>query len=152
MSADVPSEAAAIVLLDSFTDSIAAHLARTRLDAAGIPCFLSNESRPYGPAFGKVGLYVRAPDVEAAREALHPQQTRMYAVAPDDDAPAAETAPDAPDAAATRCPRCHHHDVVCRHEPGPADNLFVKLRFWLMAPDNPQCHCFHCGHDFEVVQ
>ena len=147
MPADVPSEAAAIVLLDSFTDSIAAHLARNQLDAAGIPCFLSNESRPYGPAFGNVGLYVRAPDVEAARETLHPQQTHMQAVAPDATAP--EAAPETTDVAATRCPRCHHHDVVCRHQPAPTDNLFVKLRFWLMAPDKPQCHCFHCGHDFE---
>lgn len=149
MPTDVPSEAAAIVLLDSFTDSIAAHLARNRLEAAGIPCFLSNESRPYGPAFGHVGLYVRAPDVETARETLHPQQTHMHAVAP--EAAEREAAPEKTGVAATRCPRCHHHDVVCRHQPGPTDNLFVKLRFWLMASDNPQCHCFHCGHDFEVV-
>ena len=149
MPADVPSEAAAIVLLDSFTDSIAAHLARNQLDAAGIPCFLSNENRPYGQVMGNVCLFVRAPDVETAREVLHPQQTHMHAVAPDAAAP---EAPDPADIAATRCPRCHHHDVVCRHQPGPTDNLFVRLRFWLLAPDNPQCHCFHCGHDFEVVQ
>lgn len=144
MSADVPPQAPAIVLLDSFADSIAAHLARNQLEAVGIPCFLSNETRPYGPAFGNVGLYVRAPDVEAAQEALHSQKTQMYAVVADDEAPA-----ETPGTAAYRCPRCHHHDVVCRHQPGPTDNLFVKLRFWLMAPDNPQCHCFHCGHDFE---
>lgn len=148
MPANVPPEATAIVLLDSFTDSIAAHLARNQLEAADIPCFLSNESRPYGPAFGKVDLYVRGPDVDAAREVLHPQQTRMYAVAAEPNAAGPETT----DVAATRCPRCHHHDVVCRHEPGPTDNLFVKLRFWLMGSDNPQCHCFHCGHDFEVVR
>ncbi|SEU04157.1 putative signal transducing protein [Hymenobacter actinosclerus] len=147
MPADVPSEASAIVLLNSFTDSIAAHLARNQLDAAGIPCFLSNENRPYGQMMGNVGLYVRAPDVEAAREVLHPQQTHMYAVAPDVAAP--EAAAEAPGMAATRCPRCHHHDVVCRHQPSPTDNLFIKLRFWLTAPEHPQCHCFHCGHDFE---
>ena len=134
------------MLLDSFTDSIAAHLARNQLEAAGIPCFLSNENRPYGQVMGNVGLYVRAPDVTAARETLHPQQTRMHAVAADpDEAPTTEP----PEAAAYRCPRCHHHDVVCRHQPASTDNLFVKLRFWLLAPEKPQCHCFHCGHDFE---
>ncbi len=141
MPADVPPQASAIVLLDSFTDSIAAHLARNQVEAAGLPCFLSNENRPYGQVMGSVGLYVRAQDVEAAREALHPQHTRMHAVAEETD--------ELPEAATARCPRCHHHDVVCRHQPAPTDNLFVKLRFWLTAPDKPQCHCFHCGHDFE---
>jgi hypothetical protein len=48
---------------------------------------------------------------------------------------------------AANCPRCHHHDVVCRHEPSPTDNLLVKLRFWLLGLDNPQP--LFPGHDFE---
>lgn len=133
-----------IVLLDSFSDVIAAHLAKNQLESAGIPCFLSNESRPYGPVLGNVRLFVRQPDVAAAQEALHPQRAAMQAMPP--ESPDEDT----PDTAATlRCPRCHHPDVVCRHQPQPQDNLFVKLRLWLLAPEKPQCHCFQCGLDFE---
>ncbi|MBT9392048.1 DUF2007 domain-containing protein [Hymenobacter sp. NST-14] len=140
MAAKVP-EASAVVLLDSFTDSIAAHLARNQVEAAGLPCFLSNENRPYGQVMGSVGLYVRAQDVAAAQEALHPHHAAMHAMPPD--------APDEESGATLRCPRCHHPDVVCRHQPQPQDNLFVKLRLWLLAPERPQCHCFQCGLDFE---
>lgn len=131
-----------IVVLDSFRDVIAAHLAKNQLDAAGIPCFLSNENRPYGPALGAVRLFVRAPDVAAAQEVLHAQRAPMHAMPPEE--------PEEPEpAAALRCPRCHHTDVVCRHQPQPTDNLFVKLRLWLLAPEKPQCHCFTCGLEFE---
>ena len=135
------SAASAIVLLDSFADSFAAHLARTQLDAAGIPCFLSNEHRPYGSALGSVRLFVRAQDLATAHEVLHAQRAPMHAVAPD--------SPTGTEASIIRCPRCHHPDVLCRHQPQPTDNLFVKLRLWLLAPEKPQCHCFACGFDFE---
>ncbi|UYZ62440.1 putative signal transducing protein [Hymenobacter weizhouensis] len=141
----MPSDSAgasAVVLLDSFTDSFAAHLAKTQLDAARIPCFLSNENRPYGAVLGAVRLFVRTQDVAAAQEVLHAQQAPMYAVAPEPAVPASTP----------RCPRCHHPDVVCRHQPQPTDNLFVKLRLWLLAPEKPQCHCFHCGLDFEMSE
>lgn len=133
-----------IVLLQTFADTIAAHLAKNRLDAEGIPCFLSNENRPYGSVLsGGVRLYVREPDVPAAHELLLPQHSPMHAL-PDQ--------PEGPEAAAPRCPRCHHHDVVCRHTPQPADSLLTKLRLWLLAPETPQCHCFNCGHEFELAQ
>lgn len=137
------SASSSIVLLDSFRDTIAAHLAKNKLDAAGIPCFLGNENRPYGPTLGSVRLFVRATDVAAAQELLHPQRAPMFPMPPEDDP--AEPEP----GAALRCPRCHHTDVVCRHLPQPTDNLFVKLRLWLLAPEKPQCHCFTCGLEFE---
>lgn len=132
------TEPSQIVLLASFTDTIAAHLAKNQLEAADIPCFLGNENRPYGPVLGAVRLFVRAEDVAAAQQALQPQHSVMHALS---EEAAASTAP--------RCPRCHHPDVVCRHQPQPQDNLFVKLRLWLLAPERPQCHCFQCGFDFE---
>ncbi|MDU0369867.1 DUF2007 domain-containing protein [Hymenobacter endophyticus] len=132
------TEPSQIVLLASFTDTIAAHLAKNQLDTADIPCFLGNENRPYGPVLGAVRLFVRAEDVAAAQQALQPHHSVMHTLA---DEPAMATTP--------RCPRCHHPDVVCRHQPQPHDNLFVKLRLWLLAPERPQCHCFQCGYDFE---
>jgi hypothetical protein len=129
-----------IVLLASFANSISAHLAKNQLDAAGIPSFLSNENRPYGPISGGVRLHVRQPDLAAAQELLEASRPTMHALASSDDDDATTT---------LRCPRCHHPDVVCQHQPQPSDNLFVKLRLWLLAPEKPQCHCFQCGLDFE---
>ncbi|QJX46570.1 DUF2007 domain-containing protein [Hymenobacter taeanensis] len=133
----------AVVLLTTFADSFAAHLAKSQLDAEGIPCFLGNEHRPYGPVSGGVRLYVREQDVAAAHELLQPQHSPMHAL------------PDQPNSleeqASPLCPRCHHHDVVCRHTPQPSDSLFTKLRLWLLAPEAPQCHCFNCGHEFELT-
>ncbi|SNR51695.1 putative signal transducing protein [Hymenobacter mucosus] len=135
------STALTIVQLASFSDTFAAHLAKSQLDAEGIPCFLGNENRPYGPALGVVRLFVRASDVALAQEVLQGQQAPMHAMPPD--------APEEATATMLRCPRCHHTDVVCRHLPQPTDNLFVKLRLWLLAPAKPQCHCFTCGLEFE---
>lgn len=138
------SSGGAVVQLDSFSDAIAAHIAKTQLDAAGIPCFLGNENRPYGHILGPVRLYVRAEDVQAAQDILHLQQTHMHAMPPVEDDPT--TQPDT----AVRCPRCHHTDVVCRQLPRPTDTLLTRLRLWLFATEKPQCHCFQCGFEFEL--
>ncbi|MBO0359792.1 DUF2007 domain-containing protein [Hymenobacter sp. BT186] len=130
----------AIVQLASFANSISAHLAKNQLEAAAIPCFLSNENRPYGPISGGVRLHVRQQDVAAAQEVLHASQVSMQALPTTDDEAATPTA---------RCPRCHHTDIVCRQLPEPNDTLLTKLRLWILAPEKPQCHCFHCGLDFE---
>lgn len=135
----------AVVQLDSFSDAIAAHLAKNQLDAAGIPCFLGNVNRPYGPILGPVRLYVRAQDVQAAQDILHAQQTHMHAMPPPED-----EATDLPESV-VRCPRCHHTDVVCRQLPRPTDTLLTRLRLWLFATENPQCHCFQCGFEFELA-
>lgn len=129
----------AIVQLASFANTISAHLAKNQLEAVDIPCFLSNENRPYGPISGGVRLHVRQQDLAAAQEVLHASQVSMQALPADDEATAATA----------RCPRCHHSDIVCRQEPQPDDSLLIKLRLWLLAPEKPQCHCFHCGLDFE---
>jgi hypothetical protein len=145
MTSDI-NASSSVVLLTTFADPIAAHLAKNQLDAEGIPCFLSNESRPYGPVSGGVRLYVRKQEATAAQEVLQPQHSPMHALPSTD-----ESQPDGLLTAAPRCPRCQHHDVVCRHIPQPSDSLFTKLRLWLMAPEAPQCHCFNCGHEFELA-
>lgn len=66
-----------IVVLESYYEPLAAHLARTRLAAAGIPCFLTNENlislnRFYSPVAGGVRLHVYARDVAQAIEMLRP--------------------------------------------------------------------------------
>ncbi|SHL67078.1 putative signal transducing protein [Hymenobacter psychrotolerans] len=137
---DEPTHAP-IVLLASFANVISAHLAKNQLDAAGIPCFLSNENRPYGPISGGVRLHVREQDLPAAQEVLEAGRPTMHALASSEDE---STTPDT-----VRCPRCHHTDVVCQQTPEPSHTLLTRLRLWLLDPEKPQCHCFHCGLDFE---
>ena len=131
-----------IIQLASFANAISAHLAKNQLEAADIPCFISNENRPYGPISGGVRLHVRRRDLAAAQELLHANQVAMQALPVTDET---ETTP----VKSIRCPRCHHTDVVCRQLPEPHDSLLTKLRLWIMAPEKPQCHCFQCGLDFE---
>jgi len=130
---------------------MAANLARTRLEAAGIPCFLSNEHLVsllplYSPITGGVRLHVRARDAEAALEILHAEPLPL-ATEPD----VASFAADAPDPVTPRCPRCGSSDVAY----GPATRntyefwpalLSVLLRFPVRGN---RFHCFHCGHEYK---
>ena len=74
-----------IVVLTTFYNLMTAHIARTRLEAAGIRCFLSNESRPYGITLGgQVRLNVREEDVPEAQRILAEDVAPMF-VLPDDE-------------------------------------------------------------------
>ncbi|GAB2461624.1 hypothetical protein GCM10011375_12910 [Hymenobacter qilianensis] len=73
-----------VVLLESFANSISAHLAKNQLETAGIACFISNENRPYGPISGGVRLHVRQQDLEAAQQILSEHSALMTAVQDDD--------------------------------------------------------------------
>jgi hypothetical protein len=76
MAADfMPPKSDNIIVFDSYYEPLAAHLARTKLEAAGIPCFLTNENlvslnRMYSPAAGGVRLHIYARDAAQAAEVL----------------------------------------------------------------------------------
>ncbi|WP_375416510.1 putative signal transducing protein [uncultured Hymenobacter sp.] len=75
----------AIVVLTSFYNLMSAHVARTRLEAAGIRCFLSNETRPYGVTIGgQVRLHVREQDAAEAQRILSEDAAPMF-VLPDEE-------------------------------------------------------------------
>ncbi|MBD2723012.1 putative signal transducing protein [Hymenobacter armeniacus] len=140
-----------VVFLESFYEPMAANLARTRLEAAGIPCFLSNENLVgllplYSPITGGVRLHVRQRDVEAALALLH-----SVPVPPATTPDVASFAAEAPDPVTPRCPRCGSSDVAW----GPATRntyglwsglLSVLLRYPVRGN---RFHCFHCGHEFK---
>ena len=140
-----------VVFLESYYEPMAANLARTRLEAAGIPCFLSNEHLVslmplYSPVTGGVRLHVRRGDAEAALAVLQHEAVPL-ATEPDE----ASFAADAPDPVAPRCPRCGSSNVAY----GPATRntygfwsglLSVLLRFPVRGH---RFHCFHCGNEFE---
>lgn len=145
------SSSDSVVFLESYYEPMAANLARTRLEAAGIPCFLSNENLVslmplYSPITGGVRLHVRQRDAEMALEILHEELVPL-ATGPD----IASFAADAPDPVAPRCPRCGSSDVAY----GPATRntygfwsglLSVLLRFPVRGH---RFHCFHCGNEFK---
>ncbi|MBF9239078.1 DUF2007 domain-containing protein [Hymenobacter sp. BT683] len=140
-----------VVFLESYYEPMAANLARTRLEAAGIPCFLSNENLVslmplYSPITGGVRLHVRQADAEAALEILQAVPVPL-ATGPDE----ASFAADAPDPVAPRCPKCGSPDVAY----GPATRntyglwsglLSILLRYPVRGKRH---HCFHCGHEFK---
>lgn len=140
-----------VVFLESFYEPIAANLARTRLEAAGIPCFLSNENLVammplYSPITGGVRLHVRQADAVAALEILRAEPVPL-ATGPD----LASFAADAPDPVTPRCPGCGSSDVAygtaTRNTYGFWSGLLsVLLRFPVR---DKRFHCFHCGNEFK---
>ena len=136
-----------IIVLESYYEPLAAHLARTKLEAAGIPCFLTNENlvslnRMYSPVAGGVRLHVYQRDAAQATEVLR-EPPVMQAV------PGGLAEPAEPTAAA--CPRCGSHDVSydAAAEPGAA-HWFVALlsRLRRYPLQGKAYHCFHCGLNF----
>nr|WP_262903445.1 DUF2007 domain-containing protein [Hymenobacter psoromatis] len=128
---------------------MAAHLARTRLEAAGIPCFLTNENlvslnRMYSPVAGGVRLHVYQRDAARAVEALR-EPTVMQATR----GGLAETGAETP--GGEHCPRCGSQDVSfdAAAEPGAA-HWFVALlsRLRRYPLQGRAHHCFHCGLNF----
>jgi hypothetical protein len=131
-----------IIVLDSFYEPLAAHLARTKLEAAGIPCFLTNENlvslnRMYSPVAGGVRLHVYQRDAAQAAEVL--RELPVMQAVPGGLAEPTATEP---------CPRCGSHEVSydAAAEPGAA-HWFVALlsRLRRYPLQGRAHHCFHCG-------
>lgn len=140
-----------IIVLDSYYEPVAAHLARTKLEAAGIPCFLTNENlvslnRMYSPVAGGVRLHVYQRDAAQATEVLR-EPPVMQAV----PGGLAEPAPHSQ--AATTCPRCGSTDVTSAEAPADSVSaaswlatLLARLRHYFAQGQTH--HCFHCGLDY----
>jgi hypothetical protein len=144
----MPQNSENIIVFDSYYEPLAAHLARTKLEAAGIPCFLTNENlvslnRMYSPAAGGVRLHIYARDVARAAEVLR-EPAVMQAVRGGQADPAATHG-------ALTCPRCGSADVVTDEaaQPGAA-HWFVALlsRLRRYPLQGRAHHCFHCGQNF----
>ncbi|TVT40259.1 DUF2007 domain-containing protein [Hymenobacter setariae] len=136
-----------IIVLDSYYEPVAAHLARTKLEAAGIPCFLTNENlvslnRMYSPVAGGVRLHVYQRDAAQATEVLR-ELPVMQAVAGGLAEPTKQ---------AVTCPRCGSHDVAFDVPAEPANaaswlaTLLARLRHYFAQGQTH--HCFNCGLDY----
>ena len=139
-----------IIVLDSYYDPLAAHLSRTKLEAAGIPCFLTNENlvslnRMYSPVAGGVRLHVYQRDAGRATEVLR-EPPVMRAVVGGLAEPTVQA-----EVAQQRCPRCGSDEVAydAAAQPG-ATHWFVALlsRLRRYPLQGRAHHCFHCGLDY----
>ena len=143
-----------IIVLGTYYEPVAAHLARTQLEAAGIACFLSNENlvllnRMYSPVAGGVRLHVYARDAAQAAEVLR-EPPHMHA-----ERGGQATAPSPATAAEAMlaCPRCHSLEVgrdEAAAQPG-AGSWWAGLRTWLRRNQllaTSANHCFSCGLNF----
>ena len=135
-------------MFDSYYEPLAAHLARTKLEAAGIPCFLTNENlvslnRMYSPVAGGVRLHIYQRDADRAAEVLR-EPPVMQAVRGGQATPL-------PDTEALTCPRCGSPEVTfdAAARPGAA-HWFVALlsRLRRYPLQGRAHHCFHCGLNF----
>ncbi|RZL09638.1 MAG: DUF2007 domain-containing protein [Hymenobacter sp.] len=135
-----------IIVLGTYYNPLDAHLARTRLEAAGIACFLSNENlvvlnRMYSPAAGGVRLHVYEREAARAAEVLQ-EPTLMYA----------ERGGAASTDAALVCPRCGSVEVTSETATRPTPGRWwATLRAWLRHNEllpGAGSHCFSCGLDF----
>jgi hypothetical protein len=125
-----------IIVLKSFDNPIAANLAKTKLDAYGIPCFLSEENLgnlyPIQSArFSGVRLHLFLKDAEHARQVLDEQVTLT-----DDDR--------------TRCPRCRSTRIESSYTKKPASRILslIFTFFFTLFPPKTVRHCRDCDHEF----
>lgn len=124
-----------IIVLKSYGSAIEANLAKTKLDAYGIPCFLTEENLAnlypiQSPRFS-VRLHLFEKDLARAQEILN-EQVQL------------------PDAEPTRCPRCRSLNVETGYSRKPATvglSLFFSL-FFVLFPPKKAFHCLDCETEF----
>jgi hypothetical protein len=126
-----------IVVLKQFDDAIVANIAKTKLDAYGIPCFLTEENManlyPGQNAFAfKVRLHIFKKDTEEARRVLVEMNLPM-------------------ESHELVCPRCHsgkiQRDFPKELSLKPLGAIRV-LFFGVFLPHKKVNHCLDCDYEF----
>ncbi len=125
-----------IIVLKSFENPIQGSLAKSKLDAYGIPCFVTEEN--FGnlyplqnPRFSGVRLHVFEKDQEQARQVLN--ENLILA-----------------EQEQSRCPRCHSVNIT-RASDRPFKYRLVALVFYVITaiiPPKKAYHCRNCQHNF----
>lgn len=121
-----------IIVFQHFDDAIEANIAKTKLDAYGVPCFLTEENMAGlypGQSLNafKVRLHLFASDRERASRLLMNQ--------------------DATPEGSVVCPRCHSSNVTREFPRRLADRLTFVL-FGIFFPNRKVNQCQECGLEF----
>ena len=123
-----------IIVFKHFDNAIDANIAKTKLDAYGIPCFLTEENManlyPGQSLYAfKIRLHLFASDYERAVQILGSSDFSIDADAE------------------TQCPRCQSSRVV-RAFPKKLADRFTTVFFGIFFPHKKINHCEDCGFEF----
>ena len=123
-----------IVVFQHFDNAIDAHIAKSKLDAYGIPCFLTEENManlyPGQSMYAfKIRLHIFAADSERAVQVLTTENLSIEGEA------------------SFVCPRCQSHRVERAFPKKDADNL-VFILFGVFLPHKKVNHCLDCDYEF----
>lgn len=137
-----------IIVYQTFTDPINAHIIKGVLDANGIECFISDENiiavnLLYAQAVGGVKLNVFEKDIPRINSLLNSGITN------------AETEVEENSENSIICPRCHSNNVAYGGSVKKKFGLWnMILPFLLMVYPftmRKAYHCFNCDHEFRKV-
>ncbi|MDR1984147.1 MAG: DUF2007 domain-containing protein [Prevotellaceae bacterium] len=120
------------VTVAKFTTSAEANLAKSKLDAADIQCFVDNENYLYSRPIGYVNLKVWESDKEQALMILG------LDVIPDEE-------PAEPDDIIIVCPYCKSNDVYYGINREKANTLFVFGTFFLQSLPFYKKKIYYCN-------
>jgi hypothetical protein len=123
-----------IVVFKHFDNAIDAHIAKTKLDAYGVPCFLTEENManlyPGQSLYVfKIRLHLFAGDRERAAQILVGENLSE------------------PGDVSGNCPRCHSARVTRAFPKAIADQLKFVL-FGVFFPHKKVDQCLDCGFEF----
>lgn len=128
-----------IVVFRKFRDPISANIVKSKLDAYGIPCFLTEENManlyPGASALmnSLVRLHLFARDEEAARQILAESHLAL-----DDDS-------------ILRCPACHSTNIDRDFPRNLSENTWSALGllfFGIFSPEKKVYRCGNCDREF----
>lgn len=123
-----------IIVFQHFDSAIDANIAKTKLDAYGIPCFLTGENMAGlypGQSFNvfKIRLHLFSADRERASRVLMNQDSPLQ------------------NEVSNVCPRCHS-DKVTRDFPKSVADQLVYVFFGIFLPHRKVNHCLDCDLEF----
>ena len=123
-----------IVVFQHFDSAMDAHIAKSKLDAYGIPCFLTEENManlyPGQSLYAfKIRLHIFAADRDRAEQVLAGGNLSVTVEA------------------STICPRCQSHRIERAFPKKEADNLMFVL-FGVFLPHKKVNHCLSCDYEF----
>lgn len=128
-----------IIVLMNFRDTISANIVKSKLDAYGIPCFLTEEnlSNLYPGASAlmnsQVRLHLFTRDVEAARLILSEANLTVA------------------DDSMLQCPKCHSTDIERDFPKNLSATTLSALRylfFGIFSPEKKVSRCANCDCEF----
>lgn len=123
-----------IVVFKRFGSLIEANIVKTKLDAFGIPCFLTEENLTHlvTPLLsGGIRLHVFAADMEQVRQVT--QKDNLTKVTDED---------------IIQCPQCHSRRIIVNRN----DSLHRRLNYILLnllLGLQKKHYCQDCGNEFE---